>query len=124
MEQIFLNLIGDFVGGRLVCRYGVENQEFWRLRVFVNKRRQLGKIYVELSNDNWEGVWTVKKPWRMYLTSFWWEPVWNEVMMRAIDHLSLLRHRIHSQVSTTALAQQIAKCKLSVENYNLRKSSR
>ena len=121
LEQIFLNIVGDFVGGRLACRFGIENQEFWRLRVFVNKRRQLGKIYVELSNDNWEGVWTAKKPRRMYLTSFWWEPVYNETMMRAITRLCVLRHQIHPQVSTTALAKQITTCKASAKNYKLRK---
>ena len=124
IEQIFLNIIGDFVGGRLACRFGIESQEFWHLRVFVNKRRQLGKIYVELSDDNWVGLWTVKKPWRMYLTSFWWEPVWTPCMKDAMNRLYNIKYEIFDEVSTVDLDKQITTCKASVENYKLRKERR
>jgi len=123
MEQIFMNIIGDFVGGRFACRsFGVDmTQEFWRLRIFVNKRRQLGQVYVELSDVNWKGGWSNKKPWRKYLTSFWWEAVWTPRMKEVIDRLYTIKHEIFNNVSTVFLDKQLQCCTKSVENFVLRK---
>ena len=120
LERTFLNIVGDFVGGRL-DQCGVIDKNawvFWRLRIFVTKRRQLGQVYVEMRYGTYEG--TLKKPcWRQYLSSFWWDPQRTPLLRNNIKRLYAIKHSMFDEVSTVHLDKQIQVCLKSVENHTL-----
>ena len=133
-EQVFLNIICDFVGGRLVRMFRIGGRrshisdEFWRLRIFVTKRRQLGKIYVEISDDNRAGCWSNKKPRRMYLDSFNWRPVLPKKLVALLCRVDDIRTQLLGQQhfsipDCVSMTRQIEVCvEKSVEDYLLEKT--
>ena len=109
-EQNLLDIVGDYAGGKL------QGRDFFRLHIFVNKRRHLGKIYVET---------TTKRKSRKYLTSYVWSPKHNIHVLQLIHQLYAIYHKTRAQgVVATNIWEQMHVCQRDVDDYHLHPKNR
>lgn len=116
-EQHLLDIVGDYAGGNLQVKNSIFVNPY-RLKIFVTKRRHLGKIYVE--------------PWfihhhepRKYLTSYYWSPKHNSQVLQLIHQLYGMYHKARDQgVDASHLWKQMIVFQNDVDDYLLQPKTR